>query len=313
MSGGGQAGERQTWTPLALLQWCEGYFREKGIDTPKLDAERLLAHALGCRRIDLYLTFDRPLAPAELDTFRELVRRRAAREPVAYLTGEAGFWTLELAVGPGCLVPRPDTESLVEGALAAIDALREGGPPRHLRLLELGTGSGAIPLALCAERTGLEIDATDASPAALAYAQVNRQRHAALLTPRQNRLRLICCRDFDALAPEFRCELLVSNPPYVPSDKIAGLAPEVSRVEPHAALDGGADGLAVHRRLLALAPARLVPGGHMLLETGADQEPALLALLGNVPELALVDYRRDLAGRPRVLHVRRCARDAAAT
>jgi len=305
VSGSGHAGDRQTWTPLALLQWCEGFFREKGIDTPKLDAERLLAHTLGCRRIDLYLAFDRPLAPAELDTFRDLVRRRAGREPVAYLTGEAGFWTLELAVGPGCLVPRPDTETLVEGALAAVDILREDAPTRPLRLMELGTGSGAIPLALCAERTGLDIVATDASPHALGYARANRERHATLLAPRQNRLTLVCCRDFAALAPALRADLIVSNPPYIPTADIAGLAPEVSRAEPRAALDGGPDGLAVYRRLLALAPRRLVAGGHMLLETGAEQAPALLVLLGEIPDLTLVDYRRDLAGRPRVLHVRR--------
>ena len=298
---------------MALLRWCELYFGEKGIDTPKLDAEHLLAHALGCRRIDLYLAFDRPVSPAELDTLRELVRRRAAREPVAYLIGEAGFWTLELAVGPGCLVPRPDTEALVEGALAAIDALRQGASPQALRLLELGTGSGAIPLALSAERTGLEIIATDASREALAFARFNRERHAALLAPRQNRLALVCCRDFDALTPEFRCDLLVSNPPYIPTAEIAGLAPEISRVEPRAALDGGVDGLAVYRRLLALAPARLLPGGHMLLETGSDQKSALLALLEERPELSLVDYRQDLAGRPRVLHVRRNGSHEAST
>lgn len=313
MSSGGQADDRRTWTPLALLQWCEGYFREKGIDTPKLDAERLLAHALGCRRIDLYLAFDRPLASAELDNFRDLVRRRAAREPVAYLTGDVGFWSLDLAVGPGCLVPRPDTEVLVESALSAIDALRQGQPPRPLRLLELGTGSGAIPLALCAERTGLEIVASDASPQALAYARANRKRHATLLGPRQNRLALVCCRDFDALAPGFRCDLIVSNPPYIPTGDIDSLQPEVSHAEPRAALDGGGDGLSVYRRLLALAPTRLAPGGHMLLETGAAQEAALLELLGNSRELVLVDYRRDLAGRPRVLHVMRGPADAALT
>jgi release factor glutamine methyltransferase len=289
------------------LQWTEGFFRGKGIDTPRLDAELLLAHVLGCPRINLYLQFDRPLGAAELAAFRELVRARAARTPVAYLVGSVGFWKLTLAIRPGVLIPRADTEALVEATLRAISALREqpGSAARPLAVLELGTGSGALPLAVCSEAQHLRWVGVDAAPQAVAVAAENRRRHAHLLAPRGNALLLLRGDRFAALAPSFQPDLIVSNPPYIPSVDIPGLMPEVAQAEPRAALDGGVDGMVFHRYLLDHAAAHLAPGGRLLMEMGQDQGAALTTAAGRRAGLRLLAIHKDLAGRDRVIEVER--------
>jgi release factor glutamine methyltransferase len=298
------------WTPRSLLDRTETYFDEKGVPSPRLDAELLLAHVLGCRRIDLYLQFDRPLAEGELGRFRELVRARGQRRPLAYLTGEAGFWSLTLAVREGILIPSPDTETLVEGILEAVAALRREEPARPLRALELGTGSAAIPLAVCSEVEGVSWLAVERSPAAIAVAAENRRRHAHLLAPRGNALRLVLGDRFEAIAPAWHPHLVAGNPPYIPSATIERLMPEVSRAEPRLALNGGRDGGDFQRTMLDYAARRLPPGGQLLLEMGSEQEPRLRAELAALPALELVAVRPDVAGHPRVLHARRRA-DAA--
>jgi release factor glutamine methyltransferase len=297
------------WTPKTLLDWTEGYFDDKGVPSPRLDAELLLAHVLGCRRIDLYLQFDRPLGDAELARFRELVRARGQRRPLAYLVGEAGFWSLTLAVREGILIPSPDTEVLVEGVLAAIADLRRAEPARPLRALELGTGSAALPLAVCSEVEGLRWVAVERSPAAMAVAAENRRRHAALLGPRGNALHLVLGDRFEAIAPAWRPHVVAGNPPYIPTATIDRLMPEVSRAEPRMALDGGRDGGDFQRTMLDYAAQRLAPGGHVLMELGSEQERRLRAELAARPPLELLEVRNDLAGHPRVLH----AHSAAAT
>lgn len=303
------APSERAWTPKALLEWTEGFFRSKGIAGPRLDAELLLAHVLGLRRLDLYLQFDRPLVSAELARYRELVRKRADRTPVAYLTGEAGFWNLTLEIAPGCLIPRPDTEALVEAVLAALPALRQeaeaaaSGTPAPLVALELGVGSGAIPLAVCSEAEGLTWLAVERSPEALAVARRNRVRHAALLEPRRNRLWLIQGEAFRALRTDLCVDLIVSNPPYIRSADIAGLMPEVALAEPRLALDGGPDGLAFHRLLVAEAAQRLRPGGRLLVELGHDQLAAVQELVSAASGLSVAGTRQDLGGHARVLDV----------
>jgi release factor glutamine methyltransferase len=296
-----------------------------------MDAELLLAHVLALRRLDLYLQFDRPLGAPELARYRELVRRRAERIPVAYLTGEVGFWNLTLGIAPGCLIPRPDTETLVESVLAALAepsgaeddsgsaeaalakaglaAARAVGTRRVV--LELGTGSAAIPLAVCSEVRDLTWIAVERSPAALAVARGNRQRHAALLGPRGNRLWLIGGDAFTALRTDLRADLIVSNPPYIPSAAIAGLMPEVSQAEPRLALDGGVEGLAFLRLLLAEAETRLLPHGRLVVELGHDQLAAVRGLLASTPSLSEAGVRHDLGGHARVLDVRRRAETGA--
>jgi release factor glutamine methyltransferase len=295
----------QVWTPKALLDWTEGYLDDKGVPSPRLDAELLLAHVLGCRRIDLYLRFDRPLAEAELGAYRALVRARGQRRPLAYLVGETGFWSLTLTVREGILIPSPDTETLVEGVLAAIAALRAEDPARPLRALELGTGSAAIPLAVCSEVEGLAWVAVERSPAAMAVAAENRRRHAGLLAPRRNALWLVLGDRFEAIAPDWRPHLVAGNPPYIPDGTVDRLMPEVSQAEPRMALAGGLDGGDFQRAMLDYAQRSLAPGGHVLMEMGSEQERRLRADVEQRPGLRLIDVRKDLAGHPRVLHAQR--------
>ena len=275
------------WTPLRLITWTQGHFAKNGVDAPRLTAEILLAHALGCDRVRLYLDFDKPLGAPELDLFRELVRRRAAGEPTAWLTGRRAFRGHDFRVTPDVLVPRPETELLVD---AALEALPQGGS-----LLEPCTGSGCIALSVALERPDARVVATELSPAALAVAREN----AAALGARVELL----AGDLDApVPPGERFDVIVSNPPYIPSGELAGLSREV-RGEPRMALDGGPDGLDLLRRIVAGAPARLSPGGVLVLEmheSHAGPLPALCRAAG----FATAEVRPDLAGLPRLVVAR---------
>ena len=291
----------ELWTPKTILDWCEPYFRKHQIPSPRLDAELLLSHVLNCRRIDLYLQFDRPLDSDELERFRGLVRARAAREPVAYLTGEAGFWGLTLHIQPGCLVPRPETETLVEQALAVISELRED-PAEPFRIVEMGSGSGAIPLALCADAQNLWVVATEKSREAMAVAATNRGRHAGKIAEGKNRIDLILADGLEPLLPAFQPRLILSNPPYIPSDVIPTLEPEVARFEPKMALDGGQDGLDPHRYLMEKAAVCLSQGGRLLMEIGYDQGEGVRKLAEAHSRLKLIGIEKDLGGRDRIAH-----------
>jgi release factor glutamine methyltransferase len=272
----------ETWTPLKVLAWTAAKFGERKIASARLDAEVLLAHALGTTRVGLYTAFDKPLQDAELGAYRELVRRRLAGEPVAYLVGQQEFWSLPLKVDARVLIPRRDTETLVETALRRA--------PAALRIADVATGSGAVALALAKERPDAAVVATDASEDALAVARANA---AALALP----VRFVAGDLLAPLAGE-TFDLIVANPPYVPSGAIAGLAAEVRR-EPRAALDGGPDGLALIRPLVAAAPAALAPGGVLAIEHGFDQGEAVRSLFA-AAGLADVDTARDLGGNERV-------------
>ncbi len=296
------------WTTQSILDWCRAYFQEKGLPAPRLDGELLLAHTLGCSRLDLYLKFDRPLSASELSGFKSLVLRRLHRVPVAYLTGEVGFWNQTLKVGPGCLIPRPDTETLVEATLVALQEIgSQGDDPggSEITVAELGTGCGAIPLAVCSEVQGLTWIAVERSIAALAMARDNLALHHHLLAPRDNRVRLIQGEGMEPFSRDFRPSLVLSNPPYIPSAEIDSLEPEVSCQEPREALDGGADGLDVHRYLVDYAARNLPAGGQLLMEIGAEQEQSAVELIAAQSLLEGAAVRRDLAGRPRVVSARR--------
>ena len=277
------------WTTLKLLDWTQGYFAQKGVDAPRLTAELLLAHALGCDRVRLYLDFDKPLGEAELAAYRELVRRRADREPTAYLVGRKEFYGRPFRVDARVLIPRPETEVVLEAALATLPA---GG-----QALDLCTGSGALGVTLALERPGAQVTATDVSAEALEVARDNAARlGAAGMTFLGGDL-------YDRVAPGRRFDVIVSNPPYVPRGELDTLAPEVRR-EPLLALDGGDDGLAISRRIAAGAPARLRPGGALVLEmheSHLDALPSICLECG----FARAEAHRDLAGLPRfvVAHV----------
>ncbi|MDH4122357.1 MAG: peptide chain release factor N(5)-glutamine methyltransferase [Deltaproteobacteria bacterium] len=291
-----------TWTVKSLLDWSHQYFTSKQLPTPRLDAEVLLAHALGCKRIELYLNFDKPTGPQERERFKDLVRRRAAREPLAYLTGETGFWAFTLKVGPGCLIPRPETEILVEEALAVLKKTREAlGSAVRLRVVELGSGSGAVPLALAHEMEDLDILSLDRSAQALFIAAGNRERFLEVLAQRRNRLWLARGDRLESVASAFQPHLVVSNPPYIPSSVIPGLEPEVSVHEPALALDGGQDGLAFYRYLADWSARHLAPQGGLAVEIGADQAQEVAGIFSAHPELKVLGVRQDLAKRDRVV------------
>lgn len=275
----------ESWTLLKLLRWMTGYFTDKGIDNPRLDAELLLAHQFGLDRLGLYLNYDRPLTAPELDTIRPLVQRRGRREPLQYLLGSTEFWSLPFEVTAAVLVPRADTEVLVEEALKRCDT--DG------TLLDIGTGSGAILISLLKELPKWQGVGMDISPAALKVAQRNLDAH--LLAERGQLLE----GDLAEL-PQQRFELIVSNPPYIPTAQWDELMPEVRDYEPPLALLGGADGLDCYRKLIAQVGACLNPGGWLLVEIGADQGDAVTALF-TASGLTEVFLRHDYGGNPRVV------------
>ena len=214
-----------------------------------------------------------------------------------------------LSVGPGCLVPRPDTETLVEAVVEAVDEMRHSSHGMHadpvkpsMLCLELGTGTGAIPLAVCSERERLVWVACEISKSALLHAQTNLAAHAQLLSPRHNAIHLVRASGLGAISPMAKPHLIVSNPPYISRDILPTLEPEVSRAEPAEALDGGLDGLGFHRELVSYAAEALIPGGRLLLEIGSDQGSALRELLTGQGSLELREIRKDLAGHDRVVH-----------
>lgn len=281
---------------IELIRLSTRYFQEKKIESARLDAELLLAHALGVRRIDLYLNYDRPIQQEELRGFRSLVRRRAHREPVAYITGVKEFWSLEFAVNPFVLIPRPETELLVEQTLKASEpAYTRAG--RGLSILELGTGCGAVAVALARSLSHKAIiTATDISPEALSVARGNAIRHGV-----QENARFLCGNLFDPINPHFRYDLIVSNPPYIPSSLIPALMPEVRQHEPIQALDGGDNGLSVIGRIIQEAPSRLLDGGRLLLEMGDEQREHIRSLLKETGAFGELIFCRDYSGRDRVV------------
>jgi release factor glutamine methyltransferase len=274
---------------LAYAQCAASFLVRHGVETPRLDAEVLLAHVLATDRVGVYLRFDQPLEMAEVDAYRAIVRRRAAGEPVAYLTGHREFWSREFTVTPDVLVPRPETELLIERALAVAP-----DSDRPVRILDLGTGSGALAVTLASKRPAASVVALDVSVGAAAIARRNAQSAGV-----GDRV-LVAVGDWAApLAPEARFDLIVSNPPYVPTAALDMLAREVRR-EPAVALDGGADGLAAYRRLVPAAATLLAPAACLLVEVGAGQAAAVAALFARCGLAEIVCYA-DLAGVDRVV------------
>ena len=270
-----------------ILRRSTAYLREKGSSSPRLDADLLLAHALGVERLELYTDSERPLTAPELARARELVGRRARREPVAYVLGERAFRRLRLGVGPEVLVPRPETEILVEWALAVAP---EGGTA-----LDWGTGSGAVALALADEGPGLRVTALDRSPEALARARANAARCDAQVA-------WLLSDGFAAVAGR-RFDVIAANPPYL-SERDLAEAPAELRFEPEGALVAGPTGLEAVERIAREAPGHLEPGGWVLVEIGAGQGGAAEGLLA-AAGLADVGHRDDLAGVARVVGGRR--------
>jgi release factor glutamine methyltransferase len=276
-----------TWTTLSVLDWTTRRFTEAGIASARLEAQLLLAHVLGCSRVQLYTGFDKPMQEHELTGYRELIKRRLGGEPVAYLLGEHEFWGLPLYIDPSVLVPRADTETVIEVARATRSDAAAG-----CRVLDLCTGSGAIAVALARELSAARVVATDVSAEAVAIARRNAERNAVA-----ERVDVRVGDLWQPVAGE-RFDLVCSNPPYIASSVIATLSPEVRR-EPRLALDGGADGLAFYDRICAAAREHLAPGGALVVEHGFDQADAVRARFAaaGLTDITLV---HDLAKNPRV-------------
>ena len=284
----------EPWTVKRLLEWTQQFLREKGIDSPRLDAEILLAHVLQCKRIDLYVRSAEEPEEVARTTFRGLIKRRVEGCPVAYLVGERAFFLLTFEVTPSVLIPRPETEDLVAEGLRII---KEQATPR---ILDIGTGSGCIAISIVHQHKTVQATAVDVSPEALAVAQRNAARHNIA-----ERIRFLESDLFSAIPGGERFNLILSNPPYIADHEFAGLAVDVREHEPRLALDGGTDGLSVYRRLIAAAPDYLEPGGTLLLEIGATQEIAVSGLLETQGDFESIRTLKDRAGHPRVLAAKR--------
>lgn len=250
----------ETLPLLEVLRGAEAYLAERGVENPRLNAEHLLAHSLGLKRMELYLQFDRQLTETERTPLRETVKRRGAREPLQHILGTAEFHGRTFACDKRALIPRPETEQLVE---IALEIAKSKTAPK---ILDVGTGSGVIAITLALELTSAEVHAADLSNNALALASENAARHE---------VGRIAFHEADLIPPgEGKFDLIIGNLPYIPANEIASLAPEI-RHDPLSALGGGSDGLDLIRRLIDTAPDRLASGGALLLEIGAGQADAV--------------------------------------
>jgi release factor glutamine methyltransferase len=277
------------WTVGRLLTWTADYLKRRGSESPRLDAEVLLAQVLGWQRVQLYTHFDDEVGPRARGEFRALVRQRAEGTPVAYLVGRKEFYSLSLKITPAVLIPRPDSEFVVVEFLAATKGLRAP------RCVDVGTGSGCLALA-CAQHTTAQFLATDISREALAIASANAEALGLA-----SRVRFLEGDLLEPVAGQGPFDAIISNPPYIPTDVIPTLEVGVRDYEPHRALDGGEDGLRVVSRLVAEAVELLKPGGHLILEIGCDQERPVRSLIEAQTGLRLAPTIRDAANLPRVI------------
>ena len=287
----------QVWSVKAALDWTTSFLAEKADEHPRRSAEWLLSAATGLSRVELYAFHDRPLSESERATLRESVRRRAAGEPLQYVTGEVAFRHLVLKVRPGVLIPRPETEVLVDTALPHVRlALSERG---EVLVADLCTGSGCVALSIASECPGAAVFATDISPLAVQVANENASRLGL-----SDAVSTLAGDLFSALPPSAlgSLDVVVSNPPYIPSADVPELPAEVAGFEPHLALDGGADGLSVYRRILAGGREWLRPGGVLAVEL--DQRMVPKAAAEAVEWYEDVRVVSDLAGRDRIVSAR---------
>jgi release factor glutamine methyltransferase len=292
---------KRLWTILDIITWGKDYFLRKGVDSPRLTIELLLSHVLDVPRIKLYTLFDRPLSKPELTTLHELVKRRAAREPLQYITGEAYFYDLVLKVSPDVLIPRPETELLAD---AAIQRARTKKLPLGTPVLDIGTGTGCIALTLAKHIPEANIYAIDYSEVALGLARENAER-LNLKHVRFAALDILQPGALESLPEEFpkQFAMIVSNPPYIPKRDMAELAPEVARYEPRTALTDDADGLTFYRRFAELFPTILAEGGVFFLEIGFGQSDEVTKIFADAG--FRVRFEKDLSGIPRVCVGRR--------
>jgi release factor glutamine methyltransferase len=288
------------WTIRRLLQWTPEFFQKKGLDQPRLSAELLLSHVLQLPRIALYTDYERVLDQRQLAIYRELVRRAADDEPIAYLTSRAHFFNLELEVNADVLIPRPDTETLVENVLQTVRHVTGLEAPR---VLDLCTGSACIAAAIATNLKSATVVAIDISPPAIAVARRNIE--SLKLTDRVTIEQGDLFEPISKLVDPRPFDIIVANPPYIATGQMASLDASVKDYEPAIALDGGPDGLTIHRRILQGAPAHLMPNGLVFLEIAFDQGPAIKQLAAEFDEFEDARLLKDYGGRDRVLTMRK--------
>lgn len=285
----------QTWTIAKLLEWMTGYFTEHKVVPARLSAEMVLAHVLGLKRIDLYVQFDKPVEQAQLDTLRGLVKRAGAHEPVQYLIGKTEFYSLEMNVTKDCLIPRPETELLVE---KAVEFLRKRGGVAHV--IDLCTGSGCVAVAIAKNYKDCQIVATDISEAALAVAATNVQKHGVA-----DRVTLLAGDLFEPVVKELdgqEFDLITANPPYVSQAEYDVLDAKVRDYEPVKALVAGDDGLEIIKRVIGQATYFLKPGGCLLMEIGFAQGDAVKQLFEATGGYDKVEIEKDFADKNRLVN-----------
>jgi release factor glutamine methyltransferase len=278
-------------TVLEVIQRSTEFLSKKGVESARLQAELLLAHLLKLKRLQLYLNFERPLTAAEVSASREAIRRRGQHEPVQYIVGSTSFCGLELEVNRAVLIPRPETELLAEQGWLFL----QRASATDATALDFGTGSGCLAVALAVKCPRAKVTALEISPAALGLAAANATQHGV-----SERIRFVEGPGMEVLEEGLKFDLVISNPPYIPSAEIQQLQPEVRDFEPRGALDGGADGLEFYRQLATQAASRLAPGGRIMLEFGDGQAPAIEKLFRDqnwIVERILQDY----TGRQRIL------------
>ncbi len=299
---------RDTQTIAQVLSWAEAAFTTAGLANPRLDAEVLLVHSLSLNRAGLYAHLHTVLSPAQIAAFQQLIHRRLQHEPVQYITGVQEFWSLDFTVNPDVLIPRPETELVVETALRLLSqASSLKSQVSSLKsqvsslILDVGTGSGCIAIALATELPTAEIWATDISAGALAVAEANAHRHNV-----HHRIRFLHGSVFAPLADQPQgFDVIVSNPPYIARDDLLTLQPEVRDWEPRHALDGGNDGLDFYRQLLSEAPGYLTANGWLVLEIGDGQGEVLMSEFHRHPEFRESFQTADYAGRERIVAARK--------
>jgi release factor glutamine methyltransferase len=287
------ASAEQPWTIGGLLDWTARFLANKGAEFPRLDTEVLLAHALGCRRIDLYTRYEELASGDARDRFRDLVRRRLDGCPVAYLVSRKEFFALEFEVSPAVLIPRPESEFVV------MECLRLAKEQVEPRILDIGTGSGNIAVAVARQHRGARLTAVDLSPKALLMATRNADRHGVA-----DRIRFVEGDLFGPIPAGERFDFVLSNPPYIAREDIAQLPAGVRDFEPHLALDGGPGGYAVADRLLEQAGRHLEPGGYLILEIGAPQAEGMRRRIEALGGYELGKTIHDYSSHPRVLRAR---------
>lgn len=290
------------WTILKLLKWTTSYFKSHDIDSPRATAEILLAHILKLKRIDLYLRHDQPLISDELLKFKAFIKRRIKREPVAYIVGVKEFWSMDFAVTEDVLIPRPETECLVETSLGLLPEDSNSDPNNPpMRILELGTGSGAVILALASMETKHLFFASDLSIKAVLLAKQNAKHHGLDKT-----VNFFCADWFTPIKDvRHQFDMIISNPPYIPTQVVSQLQPEICKYEPISALDGNEDGLHCFRHIINNAHVYLNLQGSLVLEIGHDQKNEVQNIAEKCGNYKNIVFTKDYSGYHRVVQMQK--------